>query len=283
MPIQYIDGSAALNRRLPQVAPLEYCFDAWQAYMIKITNEQANQLALKQQFVDRAKALSKLAEALRCQQVTLLICETVAFGVRAEAEIFQAAYGDPAGRRYWDAHLSEPISIYSFAHVLSAHLAEKVEQLELARIAIIRALRDAAEAGERCFTGETSSLLAMEDGQTNFENLGKLKVNPRAAVEWLLSKPKREHLIPDSLRGFLQSGEEPSAVPRPVTEKIAERFVAIYISGEQAAGRRPTLTGLEAAAKKAGLCGGREHLRAAFHQSPRVEVRRGRPTKFAEK
>jgi hypothetical protein len=251
--------------------------------MIKTPNEQASQLALKQRFLDRAKALSNLAEVARCPQVTLLICETVAFGVRAEAEIFQAAYGDPRGRKYWDAHLSEAIPVYSLAHVLSAHLAEKVEQLEMARIAIIRAFRDAAEAGERWFTGDTSSLLAMEYGQTNFENLGKLKVHPRAAVEWLLSKPKREHLVPDSLRRFLQSGAEPTAAPRPITEKTAEPFVASYIKDEQAAGRRPTLSGLEAAAKKAGLRGGRKYLRAAFHQSPRVEVRRGRPTKFAEK
>jgi hypothetical protein len=251
--------------------------------MTKMSNEQANQLALKQQFVDRAKALSNLPEVFRCPQVTLLICETVAFGVRAEAEILQAAYCDPGGRKYWDAHLSEAIPVYSLAHVLSAHLAERVEQLEMARIAIIRAFRDAAEAGERWFTGDTSSLLAMEYGQTNLENLGKLKVHPRAAVEWLLSKPKREHLVPDSLRRFLQSRGEPTAARRPITEKIAERFVASYLNGEQAAGRRPTLSGLEAAAKKAGLRGGRENLRAAFRRSPRVEVRRGRPTKFAEK
>jgi hypothetical protein len=260
--------------------------------MIKTSNEQANELALKQQFLDRAAALSKLPEVFRCQQVTLSICETVAFGVRAEAEIFQAVYGDPGGQKYWDAHLSEVIPVYSLAHILSVHPAENVQQLEVARIAIIRAFRDAAHAGERWFTGETTPLLAVEDGQTNFEGLGKVKVHPRAAVEWLLSKPKREHLVPESLHRFLQSGGErtnakaPTA-PRPVTEKVAERLVANYIDAEQAAGRRPTLVGLEAAAKKAGMRGGREYLRAAFHRSLGVEVRRGRPpnapTKIAEK
>jgi hypothetical protein len=156
------------------------------------------------------------------------MCETVAFGVRAEAEIFEAVYGDPCGRKYWDAHLSEAISVYSLAHVVSAHLTEKAEQLEMARIAIILAFRDAAEAGERWFIGDTSPLLAMEYGQTNFEKLGKIKVHPRAAVEWLLSKPKREYFVPDSLRRFLQSsGEATSAKAttktRPVTEKKAER------------------------------------------------------------
>jgi len=260
--------------------------------MIKSSKEQANQLALKQRFLDRAKALSKLPEVFRLPQVTLLICDTVAFGVRAEAEIFQAVYGDPGGRKYWDAHLSEAIPVYSLAHILSAHLAENVEQLAMARIAIIRAFRDAAHAGERWFVGETTPLLAVEDGQTNFEGLGKVKVHPRAAVEWLLSKPKREHLVPESLRRFLQSDGEPtnakaSTAPRPVTAKIAERFVANYINGEQAAGRSPTLVGLEAAAKKADMRGGRENLRAAFRRSRGAEVRRGRPpkasTKIAEK
>src|SRR5262249_7831823 len=238
----------------------------------------------RQQFVDRAKALSNVAEVFRCHQVTLLICDTVAFGVRAEAEIFQAAYGDRRGRRYWEAHLSEPMPVYSFANVLSAHVAEKVEQLETARIAIIRALRDAAQAGECWFSGDTSLLLAIEDGQTDFGNLGKVKVHPRAAVDWLLSKPKREHLVPETVRRFLKSGGKPAGVAaRHITKKIADRFVANYIKDEQAAGRRPTQSGLEAAAKNAGLRGGRECLRSAFHQSPRVEVRRGRPTKFAEK
>jgi hypothetical protein len=248
--------------------------------MIKTLNEPANLLALKQQFLGRAKALSSVAEVYRCPQVTLLVAETVAFGVRAEAEVFEAAYGDPSGRKYWGAYLSEPILVYPLAHVLSAHLAEEVEQLEYARIAIIWAFRDAAEAGERWFIGDTAPLLALEQGQTNFENLGKVKVKPRAAIEWFLSKPKREHLIPDSLRMYLQSSDEPpdATKPRPVTRRSAEHFAIDYISREQAAGRRPTMKGLEFAAKQANLRGGREYLRAALRGNPTVEVRRGRPT-----
>jgi hypothetical protein len=259
--------------------------------MIKTSNEQANEIALKQRFLDRAKALSKLPEVFRCTAVTLLICDAVAFGVRAEAEIFQAVYGDPGGRKYWDTHLSEPMPVYSLAHILSAHVAESVQKLEMTRIATIRAFRDAADAGERWFTGQLTPLVAVEDGQTNFEGLRKVKVHPRAAVEWLLTKPKREHLVPESLRRFLQPGGETTnakagTAARRVTEKMAERFVANYINGEQAAGRSPTLVGLEAAAKKADMRGGREYLRAAFRRSRGAEVRRGRPrkaTKIAEK
>jgi hypothetical protein len=258
------------------------------ADMIETSNEGANGTVLKQRFLDRAKALSKLREVYRCRQVTLLICDMVAFGVCAEGEIFQAVYGDPGGRKYWDAHLSEAIPVYLLANILSAHLAESVQQLEMAIIAIILAFRDAAHAGERWFTGETAPLLAVQDGQTNFEGLGKVKVHPRAAVEWLLSKPKREHLVPESLRRLLQSGGEPTnakapTARRPVTEKIAERFVADYINGEQVAGRFPTLIGLEAAAKKADMRGGREYLRVAFRRSRGAEFRRGRPPKASRK
>ena len=63
--------------------------------MVKTSNERANELALKQQFLDRARTLSKLPEVFRCQGVTQLIRDALAFGVRAEAEIFQAVYGDP--------------------------------------------------------------------------------------------------------------------------------------------------------------------------------------------
>ena len=161
--------------------------------------------ALKRQFLVRAKALSEQPEVFRCVAVTQLIGETVAFGVRAEAEVFQAVYGDPGGQKYWEAHLSEAIPAAKLAHLLAVHLAENAERLSVWKSAILLAIRDAAEAGERWFTGETAPQLAVNYDPTNFEGIYKVKIHPRSAVEWLLSKPKREHLIPtapniDSLR-----------------------------------------------------------------------------------
>ena len=69
--------------------------------------------ALEQRFLDRAKALTNVAEVFRCLQVTMLICEMVAFGVRAEAKIFEAAYGEPSGQKYWDA---QPIGTDTSLH-----------------------------------------------------------------------------------------------------------------------------------------------------------------------
>jgi hypothetical protein len=68
-----------------------------------IENAQSNEPALKQQFLVRAKAMSELPEVFRCQQVTQLLCDMLALGVRDEAEIFQTVYGDPGGREYWGA------------------------------------------------------------------------------------------------------------------------------------------------------------------------------------
>jgi hypothetical protein len=240
---------------------------------------------LKEDFLDRAKDLSKEREIYRCTLLTSLISESIPFGVCAEGEFFVAAYGDPAGRAYWDAHLSEPILVGKFAYLSSVHLPLKADQLETVRTAIILALRDAAAAGERWFIGDTAPLLAFEGRTSDFETLVKIKVRPRRAVEWLLSKPKREHLVPSSLRAFLEVERDHSAAqtnPPRVTRKNADRFAAEYINGEKAARRRPTLAGFEAAARNAGLRGGREILRDAFRRSPDAIVMEGRPRKLAK-
>ncbi len=213
----------------------------------------------------------------RCKLVTLLVNEMVP-GVRAEAEIFEAAYGEPRGREYWNAYLSEPVPVYSLANLLSVHLAQNVRQLESGRIAAILAFRDAAEAGELRFIGDTRPLFDIDYDKTNFDTLRKIKVHTHEAVEWLLSKPKQRHLVPESLRIFLQSGESLTrARARPITEKNAKRFVAEYIRRKKMAGRRPTQVGLEAYAKEENMHGGRAFLRAEFRKFPGVDLRRGRP------
>jgi hypothetical protein len=39
--------------------------------------------------------------------------------------------------------------------------------------------------------------------------IANFRVRPRAAAKWLLRKPKREHLVPPSLRAFLEVKEQP--------------------------------------------------------------------------
>jgi hypothetical protein len=229
---------------------------------------------LKRHFVDRAKSLAKLKEVYRSPQVTLLVSEALACGLRFEAEIFEAAYGDSVGQQYWKAQLSEPLPVYKLARVLAVHIAENAQQIELATSAIIMAFRDAAVAGEDYFVGDTQPLQNMEDGSSNFAALRKTKIRPGAAVDWLLSKPKRECLVPESLRRFLHLDY---TVERLVTEDVASRFVEDYVKREEKEGRRATVVGLDAAAIAADLRGARDLLRRELHR--RVDVKRGRPTK----
>lgn len=72
------------------------------------------------------------------------------------------------------------------------------------------------------------------------------------------------------------------AHPRRLNKKGAKEFVESYVQKEQSAGRRPTQTGLEAAANTAGVRGARDYLREAFHKTQTaagVHVGRGRPKK----
>jgi hypothetical protein len=244
------------------------------------TDDQASRLVLQNEFLARAKSLANLREVYRSSLVTQLVRESLAVGLRLEAKIFEAAYGDPAGREYWKGQLSEPILVYKLADVLSVHSAENADQQESARIATVLAFRDAAEAGEDWFIGDTRALLVLKNRERNFTSLGEIKVHPRAAVAWLLAKPKRMHLVPESLQRFLQI-DETSGKARPLTEKAAKRFVTDYINSEQGQGRRPTVEGAEAAAKRANLHGGRHYLRAAFNHL--MGGRRGRPAKETAK
>jgi hypothetical protein len=230
----------------------------------------------QQSFIARARALSQLKERQRNTLLTGLICEAIPFGLAAKSDFFDAAYGDTRGRKYWATYLSEPVPVANLAFVLSVHLPVSAEQLQYQRLEILLALADAAEAGEPWFIGDLAALLAFRQSRKVAE-LAATKVRPRAAVEWFLVMPKREHLVPDSLCDFLHSSGAPLVAGRPLTETEAERFVARYVDDEIAAGRRPTLIGLEAAARESGMYGGRDHLRAAFHQL--VDVRRGRPRK----
>jgi hypothetical protein len=208
--------------------------------------------ALKQRFIDRAQALSGKPEVFRRPGVTELIWDAMAFGVPAESEIFEAAYGDPGGRKYWDAILSEPTAVNSIAHVLSVHTAENVQQLEYGEIAILRALRGAAESGEISFIGDTAPLLADESDPTDINGLVRVKVHPRAVAEWLLNRPMREHLVPNSLARHLhpsaqETNGEPPAELRKATQGIVHAAIkSVYDSADAERAKPPNIRELPA-------------------------------------
>jgi hypothetical protein len=89
-------------------------------------------------------------------------------------------------------------------------------------------------------------------------------------------RPASEQVIDEEINSEKAST---AGSTRPLTERGAEKFTAEYIDRETQAGRRPTLKGLETAAKEENLRGGRDFLRAAYKQIIVTEVTRGRPRK----
>jgi hypothetical protein len=82
---------------------------------------------------------------------------------------------------------------------------------------------------------------------------------------------------PKYLKHLLRATDD-LAPKRPLTKRKAETFTADYIASEKQVGKRPTMAGLERAAGKAELSGGREFLRDAFRRMEGT-VGPGRPKK----
>jgi hypothetical protein len=110
--------------------------------------------------------------------------------------------------------------------------------------------------------------------------LANSEVDPRRTVIQtarlvLLAKEREEQ--PKYLKHLLRTADDrPSK--RPLTTRRAETFTADYINSEKKAGRTPTMAGLERAAVKAELRGGRKFLRDTFRQMQGT-VGPGRPKK----
>lgn len=199
----------------------------------------------RQLFLDRAKHLSKMHEGLRWPLVSSLLYEAAVRGVHAGAEILETAYGDASGKEFFEGLLSEPISVRMLARVLDGLLDHGAPDMDLA---ILSAFKIAAESGERWFISKTDPLLAMINGQESFEELETVKVNPRPAIEWLLSKPRRRFLVAKSLRQYLQSDlreqsdlEGPDELRRASGKIIHDEIAAAYDAAAGAGGKPPNV------------------------------------------
>jgi hypothetical protein len=98
-----------------------------------------------------------------------------------EAEIFQAAYGDPLGRDYWRAWLSEPFHPLQVAELIATHAAPSEPLFQCVQAQILSVLLTA-----------------------NFANTS-------SAIGWLIFTPHIAHLVPTSLREYLSGAEAPMA------------------------------------------------------------------------
>jgi hypothetical protein len=183
----------------------------------KVSNSQAK----KEQILLRAASLSSRPEGIRCGRVTELMRDAVGCGASIEAEIFRAAYGDPKGQKYWETHFSEVVPIVSLADLLSVHLAvsgENIEDenMEEMQLSIVSALYYAINSLE------ILRPLGCDSGS----------IDPTVAARWLLSKPKREYFVPESLRQHLRSNQ-------PRTIKHAKAMQARASLSHRKRGRKP--------------------------------------------
>jgi excisionase family DNA binding protein len=154
--------------------------------------ERPRSEARKRRILACAAALCSQPEGVRCEHVTELI--RMGRGINIEREIFEAAYGDPRGRKYWEAHLSKGLTDEALADLLSAHLQDTEESQN--------AIIDALDSCRR------SSVFLLD-------------ADPEARVRWLLTKPKRAHLVPSSLRLFLSSKNSTSLADTTTPELVS--------------------------------------------------------------
>lgn len=114
-------------------------------------------------------------------------------GVSDEENVVRAGLGGMA--EYWQIQLSEPMPVSSFIHLLATHffeptLTEGGQLYKLDLSSTIEFLNVAKEAA-----------LIRIDGKEPM-------VCPRQVVKALLRMPKREHLVPHTLREFLNCETE---------------------------------------------------------------------------
>ncbi len=161
---------------------------------------------------------------------------------------------------FWSVVLSEPMKCADFSHALAVHFmviehkkgstdAEKLasrqaanQAVDVAEVQLQAALRRARIDGEPWFIEmpepplstklDAKAWLGFVPSDTYIEpppppadgvDLSRLKVRPRAAVEWLLAMPMRRHLVPPSLAAALQAAHEPSPLQSGQAPKVPRK------------------------------------------------------------
>jgi hypothetical protein len=139
----------------------------------------------------------------------------------SDDEIYrEVGYRD--ANEYWSDAMSEPMKVSSFAYLLEGYfLNPALDGCNLYRLEIGGALRSAKDAGEQWF-------IEVPDKE--------LMLHPRKAAAWLLSKPKRRHLLPPGLATFLQSSER-----RDAPESSLKTVAAIAPELSRKRGREPAV------------------------------------------
>jgi hypothetical protein len=166
---------------------------------------------------------------------------------------------------YWQGELSEPMKISKFKQLLKRHFFNPQCTLDLYRLGPDDRLDTPQRADDLYnFDFDGAIKLAVQlDEKWILKIAGKdWMLHPREAALWLLTMPKRGHLVPESLATFIEGEQKkPEAVAKP-NLSVAEMRTCME-SEKKRVGKAPGQNELE------------EKLRQEFpaHEVSRTQVR----------
>lgn len=150
-------------------------------------------------------------ERIRYEIATSRIAGSRLTGIGTSDEDIFVGAGHRDAHEYWQDAMSEPMYVLSFAHLLKQHQDDPSgDPNNLLQISIESAL---------CFarkTGETWFITDPHNPERGPDDLNRLMLHPHRAAEWLLSLPKRKHLVPPALRAFLEQGDRSKAESKTI-------------------------------------------------------------------
>lgn len=158
---------------------------------------------------DHVNTADRFKSSPYAQRVTIvrsLIGSSRLFGCFQNDDIVHAA--GLTWSEYWRAELSEPMRPAQFGNLLVTHLLDPTANREVIDRQIGSSLRLAVAAGETwIIPGDGDDPLA-----------GAIVLRSLEAAKWFERMPKRQHLVPETLRAFLAEREK-EAVAAQQTSK----------------------------------------------------------------
>jgi len=138
-------------------------------------------------------------------------------------ECLSAIYGTP--KIFWEIECSEPVKWSRFIELFRVLLLEGKRTIHAPAVsmAIAGAMLDAYRENADFFVGDVA---ALEHAQYGWQvKSDTLKIHVRKAGLWLMSKPKRAHLVPANFRAFIDAPA--SGAPRKSVNMTATRKTEI--------------------------------------------------------
>jgi hypothetical protein len=136
--------------------------------------------------------------------------------------LFRMHYGPLGSFQFWENFLYGVVSAPMFVQRLAHARAERWDRVDVTKMALQSAIIEAFQADEPFFRGDLAEL----GGASYFHQIKKpelIKLQARSAAQWLVSSPKRHHLVPETLATFLRGEKPPSIAGGPLSVDLPKR------------------------------------------------------------